>query len=57
MNCGADSRKASRNPDPAASFLNRAIKVELPGMLVSIRQRAKNKRRFLDKGKTLLKKA
>ncbi len=36
MNCGADSRKASKTPEFKASFFIFNIKVEFSGKLVSI---------------------
>jgi hypothetical protein len=37
----------NQKPDPAAAFLSLATKVEFSGMLVSINNKAKNIRRFL----------
>jgi len=49
MNCGADSRKASRSPELRVSCLILATRSEFWGRLVSIIDRANKERRFLEK--------
>ncbi len=47
MNCGADSRKASKTPLSNASFFISKTKVEFSGKLVSIIKRPTNSLKLL----------